>query len=178
MPDFTLPPIPGCKTCTETRCHRHRAGEEAQRFWSHVNKGGPNDCWEWTSSRTEWGYGRFARTIGADGPRVVRAHRYSFELHFGEPIPPGMFVCHRCDNPPCVNPAHLFIGTHTDNMHDMASKGRRYEVQPETCPNGHRYEVTGFTIHPTEGYRRCLECRKESARRCYERRKARKRSAA
>lgn len=91
-----------------------------KRFWAKVDKSG--DCWVWTASRRHKGYGAFAYTI--DGKiHHDRAHRFSYEIHNG-PIPVGMFVLHRCDNPACVNPSHLFLGTAKDNVDDMMSKGR------------------------------------------------------
>jgi len=86
------------------------------RFWKHVHK--TEDCWEWTSRLTKKGYGRFAVS-----QKRLAAHRASWFLHYG-PIPEGMFVCHHCDNPKCIRPDHLFLGTHRDNMRDMARKGR------------------------------------------------------
>ncbi len=82
-----------------------------------------NGCWEWTGVR-RYGYGKFHETVERGRPRrQVLAHRRSWELHNG-PIPGGMHVLHRCDNPPCINPAHLFLGTPADNMRDKMFKGR------------------------------------------------------
>ncbi len=89
----------------------------ATRFWAKVARKGSDDCWEWTASRTWQGYGIFRNPAGAT------AHRLAWTLENG-PIPDGMCVCHRCDNPPCQNPAHLFIGTVADNNRDRHAKGR------------------------------------------------------
>lgn len=87
-------------------------------FWSLVLRGAAHECWPWQGTKNEEGYGslRVSR-------RSCGAHRLAYELSVG-PIPDGMFVLHHCDNPPCCNPAHLFLGTHQDNMTDMAAKGR------------------------------------------------------
>lgn len=95
------------------------------RFWSRVVK--HDGCWEWTGAKWPFGYGSFRAYTGPkfSMPRngYVDAHRFSWELHNG-PIPEGMFVCHRCDHPPCTNPEHLFLGTQKDNMQDCSRKGK------------------------------------------------------
>ena len=89
----------------------------AERFRRSVSIGAPDECWEWQRSRVH-GYGR----IMVDG-RIVGAHRASYILHKG-PIPDGLHVRHTCDNPPCVNPAHLILGTNADNVADKVARRR------------------------------------------------------
>lgn len=94
------------------------------RFWQRVDtSGGPGACWEWTAGRLPLGYGVIHVTLAPGERRTLKAHRVAWELHNG-PIPEGLVVCHRCDNPPCCNPAHLFVGTLSDNAKDAAAKGR------------------------------------------------------
>lgn len=94
-----------------------KAAEE--RFWSHVDKSG--ECWEWIAYRnnSRGGYGRFQPAVGIR----KEAHRYAWEITHG-PIPDGLYVCHDCDNPSCVRPDHLFLGTQKDNIRDASRKGR------------------------------------------------------
>lgn len=101
------------------------------RFWSKVDKKAPNDCWEWTAY-TEKGYGRCAWT-GNTGQ--TWAHRFSYESTYGK-IPKGKMVLHSCDNPPCVNPKHLRVGTQKDNMRDMSIRGRNTSSRNRGSSNG------------------------------------------
>lgn len=92
--------------------------KDIERFWSKVNKGGDEECWHWVRGKDKDGYGIFWLNN-----TNIRAHRLAFILANGQ-IPKNMFVCHRCDNPSCVNPAHLFAGSSRDNINDMMAKGR------------------------------------------------------
>ena len=97
----------------------------AEAFWLKVDKSaGPDGCWLYTGFRKWDGYGWLARKFPGDAkPRYLTAHRYSWMLTHGEP-PKGIQVLHRCDNPPCCNPSHLWLGTHQDNHADKSAKGR------------------------------------------------------
>lgn len=88
-----------------------------ERFWSKVYK--TEDCWIWTAALGRKGYGLFRA-----GGKLIRATHYSWELFAGRPVPKGILICHTCDHPWCVNPAHLFLGTNTDNARDREQKGR------------------------------------------------------
>lgn len=99
-----------------------------QRFWAKVNKtDSVDDCWEWTAYKNSQGYGQF-RKEGRGGQAL--AHRVSYELNVGS-IPDGLLVCHKCDNPSCTNPNHLFLGTVKDNMADKMAKGRAKSLSGE-----------------------------------------------
>ena len=96
-----------------------RAGLEA-RFWPKVDRKGDNECWPWASKAlAHFGYGRL---FLATNSGQARAHRVAYALRHGS-VPDHLQVCHRCDNPPCCNPNHLFLGTAVDNMKDAARKG-------------------------------------------------------
>lgn len=104
------------------------------RFWVKVAIGGPDTCWPWLAYRGKSKRGLDYGKIGIDG-RIHFAHRIAWELTNG-PIPDGLRVLHRCDNPPCCNPAHLFLGTQGDNVQDMWDKQRHgARAKP---PVGHR----------------------------------------
>ena len=114
-----------------------------QRFEEKIDKSG--ECWIWTASRNQKGYGLFQ----ADYKRFI-ASRFAYEVWIGQ-IPEGMLVCHKCDNPPCVNPDHLFVGTAHDNAMDMVNKGRqnyghRYKTKTH-CANGHELTPDNVRYH-------------------------------
>jgi len=128
----------------------------------------PSGCWEWKGKRNEHGYGIFfAVRLGLDG---VRAHRVVYE-HLVEPIPEGMVLRHRCDNPPCVNPEHLVPGTHAENMADMVERGRHWMHGRTECDNGHDLTLPG-AVRETERERLCVECARDRSRRYAERQRA------
>ena len=119
------------------------------RFWSNVVKG--DGCWEWT------GYvsGRYGRIRVGDGRRI-QAHRFSYELHYGATDSP--VICHRCDNPLCVRPDHLFAGDQAANLADMTAKGRHGQQRKTHCKHGHEFTPDN-TFIDSEGSRRCRICR-------------------
>lgn len=94
----------------------------AERFWTKVDRRGQDECWLWTGNSNHGGYGEIYG--GPERPKTIRAHRLSYELHYS-PIPVGLCVLHHCDTPLCVNPAHLFLGTHADNTADKCAKVRQ-----------------------------------------------------
>ena len=100
-----------------------------ERFWRKVTLASRDQCWLWQGAKDLDGYGFIKRKDGVQ----LRAHRVSHELHHG-PVPLGMFVCHTCDTPSCVNPDHLFLGTAKDNTDDMIRKGRKPKPLGESNP--------------------------------------------
>ena len=111
------------KYCNSVCFHATITKTPLEILWEHVSK--TDGCWEWIGRRNKKGYGLATNSgrLLCSG-NVVKAHRLSWFIHNG-PIPEGMLVLHRCDNPPCVRPDHLFLGTHQDNLLDSMSKGRR-----------------------------------------------------
>jgi hypothetical protein len=116
VPRWRLAAGSACRFCS-IACFRAFVRSE-QRFWAKVVIGHPSECWEWQGARFRTGYGRLSYNASE-----VSAHRMAYRLTHG-PIPPGMMVCHSCDNPPCVNPAHLSLGSCKDNLREASSKGR------------------------------------------------------
>ena len=114
---------------------------QMERFWTYVAIGPPTECWPWKGARNNLrgGYGAWGFQI-AGRLHHRRAHRVAYMLTFGE-IPPGLSICHHCDNPPCCNPAHLFLGTVRDNNFDMWNKGRG-KISPPRGETHHSAKLT------------------------------------
>lgn len=140
------------------------SGDFLARFWSRVDlASGAEDCWEWSGrrdGRSDQGYGFITLS---NVP--VRAHRVAYELASGRPLQSDQFVCHSCDNPPCCNPAHLFIGSVVENNRDSRAKGRHYQASKAFCVRGH--ELSGANLISEGGKRRCRTCTRRLAMKNY-----------
>lgn len=121
------------------------------RFWSKVDRGEPSECWNWLGARSSNGYGN-CRVAG----KTVTASRVAAELSMGRP--PDGSVCHKCDNPLCCNPSHLFVSDVAGNLADMSLKLRGRGQKQRFCKNGHEYNEEN-TYHRKVGVLR-RDCRK------------------
>lgn len=136
------------------------------RYWARVDRSaGPDACWPWTGSTDRKGYGHVNRPKLKPSPML--AHRYAWQLAHGDPG--ALCVLHRCDRPPCCNPAHLFLGTVADNNADMRAKGRsspppdRWKGR-RRCAAGHDLTIPGG-MAPNGPAWTCRLCRNERRRR-------------
>lgn len=141
--------------CSNLCARTNRNSPIDQRFWRRVNQNGPivrpelGPCWVWNAGTTVFGYGIISRTL---------THRFSWKLHNGT-IPANTCVLHRCDNPPCIRPEHLFLGTKKSNAIDMAQKGRQRnqvlstaqirEIRARYSRGGITWKTLGLEYHVT-----------------------------
>jgi len=155
---------------------------DACSFWAKINKADQGECWLWQGVKSSDGYGRHPKPAGGH----YSAHRMAWELHYNTTIPQGLLACHWCDNPPCCNPFHIWIGTPAQNTGDAIRKGRfvlplparlsRAAREHGKCPNGH--ERSPETLyHRPDGRSECIECRRIAHKRAKVLATARKRAA-
>ena len=132
------------------------------RFWKKVAVGAEDECWLWTAAASSTGYGQMKYW-----KKICGAHRLAYLFSIG-PIPEGLVVMHSCDNPACVNPAHLSVGTHKDNIEDRDRKGRwsNQNVNKIECKRGH--PLVGYNVKwMPDNSRTCRICHNASQRKCY-----------
>lgn len=133
----------GDKLCSMHRARFARTGQlnlktTEQRLLEKVHIDESRGCWEWTGYRNTLGYGR----VRIEGKKEL-AHRVSYALFVG-PITDSLLVCHHCDNPSCINPSHLFLGTNSDNFRDMSAKGRHWLQRAKK--QGLRFRLNGKDV--------------------------------
>jgi len=135
--------------------------EQSRRFWAKVNKEADNGCWEWTAATSNKGYGQFGVN------KIAKStHRISYIIHKGE-IPGGLMICHTCNNPPCINPNHVYAGTSSDNMKQSVREMRHFEQSKTHCKNGHEFNQENTFLRDRKGRgitRVCRSCKRDAER--------------
>lgn len=129
--------------------HTEVTKEHDERFWNRLDRDGKDGCWIYPV--------RSKYAVVSVGAYRESAHRVAFRLINGD-IPPGMCVCHRCDNPRCVNPAHLFLGTYSDNALDRDAKKRGRNSRKTHCPKGHELSGDNLYLKKARTQRNCRSC--------------------
>ena len=147
--------------------------DTATRFMTKINKT-PSGCWEWIASTDRDGYGNFNYPTSTS--TIKRAHRASYDYFYGG-IPEGMQVLHKCDNPPCVNPTHLYLGSNQQNVNDREDRNRNHKKNKTHCPQGHPFDTTHNTSMGRGKLRRCSICTKASQKKAAAKRRAAKKTA-
>lgn len=130
-----------------------------RRFWERVIQRGPDECWGWNDKLGPNGYPTIYFYNNGKN-RSIKGHRLSFLIHNGH-FPLNGCACHKCDNPECTNPNHLFDGSIADNNRDMTSKGRHWETIKTHCKRGHPFseENTKLIVRKRGTYRQCIMCK-------------------
>lgn len=145
-------------------CLHYAGGRDIQEAWQACLANRivtANGCWEYGGARNNKGYGRCMY-----GQKEVSVHRLSAAINLHLDLESGIQALHRCDNPPCFNPEHLFTGTQSDNVRDCVKKGRQKEIKKTHCPQGHPYRGANLRIR-NNGKRVCRTCANERLRRIY-----------
>jgi hypothetical protein len=148
-------------------------GDDDARFWSKVSKDGPipehrpelGPCWPWTGDTDESGYGIFTYNDAGGSRKKTRAHRWLLGHLRGKPLSREVVGeedgCHHCDNPPCCNPAHLYVGTRAENVGDAVERSRLWQLKKDTCPFDH--PLDGVKVQNGRSRRYCKTCERESS---------------
>jgi hypothetical protein len=143
MARFKIRPCGHCGKQFQKTHHRQIYCSMPCRFWAKVDVRGPDECWPWQGRRTKFGHGQFSEQTGEP---MKYAHRVSYKLTKGDPS--DFNVCHRCDNPPCCNQGHLFLGDQKVNMSDCAAKGRSVRGEAHLGSKLNAEKVVAIRVDP------------------------------
>lgn len=147
---------PECEASIKPKRYPRRKGDLKAMLEDRYIKQDDDGCWNFMAALDGSGYGKLHI-----GKRIYRqAHRISYEIHNG-PIPNGMLVRHKCDNPRCVNPSHLEVGTSSQNVMDSVVRGGHAQARKTHCPNGHEYTADNTYRRLGNGHRQCRACRRK-----------------
>ena len=130
--------------CSSACANESKRRTLEERFWKYVMKA--DDCWPWIGTTNHDGYGVLRTRLESGRRQSTFAHRVSWQMHYGE-ITEGLEVCHKCDNPPCVKPEHLFLATHIENIRDATVKGRMRGLRGELNWNAKLTDKMVLEIH-------------------------------